>query len=90
MMKQEFEKMINTEVSQEQWETIHTVYQWHPAITDTDGKKQIALLFKTFGMVVFYDMKRRAEEVEVLENQKQMLRCELDSIEKKIQDLARL
>ena len=45
MMKQEFEKLIGKEVSEEDYSLIDRVYTFHPAISETEGKKQIAILY---------------------------------------------
>lgn len=39
MMKQEFEKLIGKEVSEEDYSLINRVYSFHPAISETEGKK---------------------------------------------------
>lgn len=42
MMKCEFEERIGGEVRQSDYNIIEHVYTWHPAISNTEGKDQIA------------------------------------------------
>ena len=56
MMKNEFENLIHGSVTDEEYELIETVYMWHPAIRNTSGKEEVAELYKSFGIVIFYDM----------------------------------
>ena len=60
MMQQEFETLIGTEVSKEEYDAIEFVYAWHPAISEVDGKQQIATIYKAGGMAVINDMHNRA------------------------------
>lgn len=60
MMKSEFEEIIGRTVKEEEYDAIEFVYTWHPAISDTDGKQQIADLYKAGGMAVINDMSKRA------------------------------
>lgn len=50
MMKQEFENLIGKEVSDKDYEVIDRVYTFHPAISETEGKKQIADIYNAGGM----------------------------------------
>lgn len=61
MMKEEFEKLIGKNVSNEDYKIIETVYTYHPAISETDGKKEITELFKMGGMRLMKDMVSTAE-----------------------------
>lgn len=48
MMKKEFENIIGACIIDEnEWDMVHTVYQFHPEIDDVVGKKQIAELWLT-------------------------------------------
>lgn len=54
-------------LSDEDYAVIEFVYTWHPSISETNGKKEIALLYAMFGMRIIYDMlpsARRAEQFE--------------------------
>jgi hypothetical protein len=56
MMKNEFEDHIGHAVSDEEYSTIEYVHTWHPAISETEGKAQIAKLYTDYGMTVIEDM----------------------------------
>lgn len=62
MTKQEFEKRIGAEISQKDYSIVEHVYTWHPSISEVEGKKQIAELYKSFapgGDAVLADVYRR-------------------------------
>lgn len=67
MMKNEFEDLIHGSVTDEEYELIETVYMWHPAIRNTSGKEEVAELYKSFGIVIFYDMYPRAKKAKEIE-----------------------
>ena len=54
------EKQIK-EVPDREYSIIEKVYTFHPAISETEGKRQIAELYVNFGMVLIMDMVPRAE-----------------------------
>ncbi|MFR2881303.1 MAG: hypothetical protein ACLTC8_10385 [Lachnospiraceae bacterium] len=56
MMKHEFEERFGSEISDQNYKIIETVYTWHPAIKGVDGKDQIATLYKTGGMPLIKSM----------------------------------
>lgn len=68
MMKTEFEDLIHGSVTDEEYELIETVYMWHPAIRNTSGKEEVAELYKSFGIVIFYDMYPRAKKAKDIED----------------------
>ena len=84
MMKHEFENLINGVVQEDDWEIIHTVYQWHPAICEVDGKRQIADLYLSLGMSVIKDMLPRAEKIERLTQQLNILKHKAKELEDEI------
>ena len=58
MTKEEFlERTPGTEKpTQEQWDIIETVYNYHPSISETNGKSQIAYLYKVLkGIPDFFE-----------------------------------
>lgn len=61
MMQAEFEKIIGSPVKNEEYDAIEFVYMWHPSISDTEGKHQIASIYRLGGMAVINDMTKRAE-----------------------------
>lgn len=88
MQKQEFEKLIGNTVTDPEYEVIETVYQWHPSIRNTSGKEEVAELYKSFGIAVFYDMLPRAEKFCELENMLLSKRLEMDRIKEQIEELS--
>lgn len=68
MMKNEFENLIHGSVTDEEYELIENVYMWHPAIRNTSGKEEVAELYKSFGIVIFYDMYPRAKKAKDIED----------------------
>lgn len=73
MMKTEFEDLIHGSVTDEEYELIETVYMWYPAIRNTSGKEEVAELYKSFGIVIFYDMYPRAKKAKEIEMNIRML-----------------
>src|SRR5574343_238655 len=80
MMKHEFEKLIGNEISEDDWELVHTVYQWYPEIDDVKGKAQVAQLWLTFGKRIIVDMLPRATEIMEYELKMQSLNLEKEKI----------
>ena len=68
MTKSEFEEMIGGSVMDEEYQLIEEVYMWHPAIRNTSGKEEVAELYKSFGIVIFYDMYPRAKKAKDIED----------------------
>jgi hypothetical protein len=73
MMKNEFEEMIGRSVTDEEYQLIEEVYLWHPAIRSASGKEEVAELYKSFGIVIFYDMYPRAKKAKDIEKNIRML-----------------
>ena len=68
MTMSEFEEMIGGSVMDEEYQLIEEVYMWHPAIRNTSGKEEVAELYKSFGIVIFYDMYPRAKKAKDIED----------------------
>ena len=60
MNKQEFEKLINGSVSNEDYKIIELVYTYHPSIPEVNGKGQIATLYQLGGIRLIKDMQATA------------------------------
>lgn len=60
-------KKINA-ITEEEYSVIEKVYAWHPSISNSDGKGEIAYLYVHFGWVLIVDMLRRAKAIEEKEN----------------------
>ena len=60
MMKEEFERLAGVKVAPEDYKEIDFVYTWHPGISETAGKMQIATLWTIGGRRLIMDMKPTA------------------------------
>lgn len=63
MTKEEFCNQLGikqTQLSNSDYDIIEFVYSFHPVISETEGKKQIADLFSLGGMALICDMYPRA------------------------------
>lgn len=88
MQKQEFEEKIEKPVTDEQYKAIETVYMWHPSVRNTSGKDEVAELYKSFGMTIFYDMLPRAMKAKDLDEQLRKAQGEVQRIQEKIEELS--
>lgn len=89
MMKNEFEALLGGPVTEKEYSKIEYVYTWHPCISDTEGKHQIAYLYHTFGMRIILDMMDTAEKAELLNNDMQELLMKQEEIKAKMDWLKR-
>lgn len=96
MMKDEFCKQVEAVtgsiplISDNDYELIEYVYNFYPTISETDGKKQIAMLFSVGGMALIHDMLPRSKRVHELENRIHRCMSELNSYEKELEDMKTL
>jgi len=88
MMKHEFEALIGKKIDGHEYDIIQTVYQWHPAISNTDGKRQIADLYLSLGMLVIVDMLERAQKIGLLEQKISVLKQEIEHHRNEIKQLS--
>lgn len=87
MMKQEFEKMIGKEVSEEDYSVINHVYTYHPAINNVDGKKQIADIYNAGGMGVIRSMVETADTMFELEKDLSVAEKALEMVRTRIRNV---
>lgn len=94
MTREEFEKScyeVNSKnrkhPTDAEYEVIEYVYNFHPAISETEGKRQIATLYVNYDMSIIQDMKPRAERMEKLEKDLRTTRAVLEDIENEIAEL---
>lgn len=87
MMKQEFEKLIGKEVSEEDYSLIDRVYTFHPAISETEGKKQIAILYNAGGMSTIRSMLETTDIMLELEKELSNARMILERVKTRIQNV---
>ena len=66
MMKNEFEKIVGHEVSQEEYDVIETVYMSYPGELQKDT---VAKMYNESGYILFRDLYKRAAEIKMFENQ---------------------
>ena len=83
MTKQEFESALHAyrdmkqAISPQDYALIEKVYAFHPSISETDGKAQVAMLYAEFGIRVFKDMEATADKAAILEKNIRTKRNEL-------------
>ena len=82
------EKQIK-EVPDREYSIIEKVYTFHPAISETEGKRQIAELYVNFGMVLIMDMLPRAEVMAKKEEELREARAALSRIQEEIEEIRR-
>jgi hypothetical protein len=70
-------------IDEDDWNTIQTVYNFHPMISDTKGKNEIAALYKKGGMGLLTDMFGTADEISCRESNIQLASVEMEKIQKK-------
>lgn len=89
MTKQEFETLVTAKTlpTESEWEAIQTVYAFHPSISETQGKSQIAYLYSTFGMRVIRDMLPTAKMAATIENQIRTTRLTLERLKAEYKEL---
>ena len=68
MMKHEFEKKLGKPVTRKEYKDIEFVYTFHPSVSNTGGKTQIAELYKIGGIRLIRDMIPTARKAQELEN----------------------
>ena len=75
MNKDEFCKLTGIKyegINEDDWNVIQTVYNYHPMISDVNGKKEIAALYKKGGMGLISDMFGTADEISCREHNIQL------------------
>lgn len=96
MLREEFNELISKklfdgkpfDIGDEEYKVIETVYCFHPSISDTDGKKQVADLYANFGFVIFLDMLPRAKVIENIYYERMKIEQSLKELEEE-EDFAR-
>lgn len=80
MMKEEFQKLTTREFTDKEYEAIEAVYAFHPSISETEGKQQIATIWDTFGMRTIADMLLTAIRAREYEDRISKIKHELDEL----------
>lgn len=94
MTRQEFddiakERGFQIQITNDDYLAIERVYQFHPCISETDGKKQIVDLVGLYGMRIIRDMEPTAKKAQQLEDEIRSYRYQLDLKEQELEDLRR-
>lgn len=90
MMKSEFEELCNCTISAGAYSVIETVYNFHPSISNTDGKQQVKMLFDNFGIAIFYDMLARATKCRDIEQRINDYNAKIYELKKEYKELQML
>lgn len=91
----EFESILNRckspedrkKVTTKEYLLIEKVYTFHPSISETHGKVQVADLYDEFGIRIFKDMLPTAEKAQALEEDIHAIKQELSNLLDQYQDL---
>ena len=73
--------------TEQEYRLIEHVYTFHPSIIETEGKKQVAYLYESFGMSIFRDMEARADFMRVKEGELQKAKAEVERIQKQMKEV---
>jgi len=87
MTYEEFTDLVETKVSIQDFRFIETVYNFHPSISNTDGKKQIAMLVDTFGMRIIFDMLPTATSAKELDTEIRVAKARVSELQEKYRQL---
>jgi hypothetical protein len=87
MLQSEWSERTGHQPTPEEWELIHTVYAWHPAIPEVKGKEVIARLFQIGGIGVLQDMLLKARRVQELEDAFSQVQQELGNLKQEEETL---
>ena len=74
MNKQEFEERIKGSISEQNYKIIETVYNYHPSISEVNGKDQIVNLYEIGGMALIRSMMESANIMKTLEKEKSKIK----------------
>lgn len=91
MTKQEFINHLPEGVrtpSEQEYEIIDFVYNYHPSIHTVGGKKQIARLYSEFGMRIILDMQETAKRMQEIHDEIRSLRARIEELEDERQELS--
>lgn len=92
MTREEFDRIAEArgyeiQITPEDYKAIETVYMYHPAIGEANGKEQIVELVGNYGMVIIRDMLPRAKQMQELEEELRAARLKVETITGRIEDL---
>lgn len=88
MTKHEFEEWLGGQVTEKEYKDIKFVYTFHPSISNTEGKTQIAQLYKIGGMRLIKDMLPTARKAQELDNKIMKANSNLMELKRQFEMLA--
>ena len=74
-------------VPDREYSIIEKVYTFHPAISETEGKRQIAEPYVNFGMALIMDMVPRAELMAKKEEELRAAQIALSKVKEEIEEI---
>ena len=88
MMKEEFMEVSGVKkINDEAYALIEFVYTFHPLISETNGKEQVAYLYNNFGIGIFKEMEAKAIAAQKVESKIHELERCLENEKLKLTDL---
>ena len=88
MMKHEFEEKFGKPVTESEYKDIEFVYTFHPSISNTEGKTQIAQLYKIGGIRLIRDMIPTARKAQLLDGKIMAANANLMELKRQFEMLA--
>lgn len=88
MMKHEFEEKLGKSVTESEYKDIEFVYTFHPSVSNTEGKKQIAELYKIGGIRLIRDMIPTARKAQLLDGKIMAANANLMELKRQFEMLA--
>lgn len=80
-------KGVKAGISDNDYRSVEFVYTWHPAISEVNGKEQIAKIYVDFGMSVISDMVSRSHIMREKETELMRLQSSINELKGDIEDL---
>ncbi len=74
-------------ISDNDYRSVEFVYTWHPAISEVNGKDQIAKIYVDFGMSIISDMVSRSHIMREKETELMRLQSSINELKGDIEDL---
>ena len=78
---------IAPELTDKEYKMIEQVYTFHPSISETEGKTQIAMLYVNFGMSIIRDMTPRARLMEEKEQELREIHIKMEKVMSEIKEI---
>lgn len=93
MMREEFSRYVEEmggkdTLTADQYKTVEFVYTYHPSISETNGKREIASIYVQYGYRVILDMVETAQRVKEIDDEFLSLRKIMTSLREKKDSIA--